>query len=113
MDQRLTVCQAALTPSNVALETELPFSSARLPMIRPPEESTSDTDQSSVYLSHRLPLKPMFIQTTRCPFSSPFAQDSSTSREIPTSTDRTVCALPHIKADSCIRAQLLVPNTDS
>lgn len=56
------------------------------------------------HLSHRLPLKPMIIINNPLPFLLPFVQDSSASREIPTSTGRTVCALHHIQADSCISA---------
>ena len=37
----------------------------------------------------------MIIPTTDCLFSSLFVQDSSASREIPTSTDCTVCTLHH------------------
>lgn len=94
------------------LEVEIPFSSARLPMIRPSENRRIDTGLEQRPFQSLLTFEANDYPRDRLSILLPFAQDSGASHKIPTST-RTVCALHHIQADSCIQAQLLVRNTDS
>lgn len=81
-------------------------------MIRPPENRRIDTGLEQRPFRSLLTFEANDYPRDRLSILLPFAQDLGASHKIPTST-RTVCALHHIQADSCIQAQLLVRNTDS